>query len=152
MASKEGFLDVWAQNLKSALVTVETVSRTNPLVAIDTEFPGDPLGSDECWMIPGRKQGAYDVMRNNVNATNMVTLGLSFSDLHGNKGQLHTFHFNMKWDLGAETHSASSLGFLRGHGVDFERLKVHGCDQKEVAEGLRCIMSDKNRRWISFQG
>ena len=69
MAGKKGYLDVWAQNLKSALVSVETVSRTNPLVAIDIEFPGDPFGSDECWMISGRRQRAYDVMRRNVNAT-----------------------------------------------------------------------------------
>ena len=75
MAGKKGYLDVWAQNLKSALVSVETVSRTNPLVAIDIEFPGDPFGSDECWMIPGRRQRAYDVTRRNVNATKMVTLG-----------------------------------------------------------------------------
>ena len=134
---------------KSALVSVETVSRTNPLVAIDTEFPGDPLGSDE---VPGRRQRAYDVTRRNVNATKMVTLGLCFSDHHGNKGKLHMFHFNMKWDLEAETHSAKSVDFFRNHGVDFERLKVHWCDQKQVAEGLRCLMSGKNRKLISFQG
>ena len=63
MAGKKGYLDVWAQKLKSALVSVEMVSRTNPLVAIDTEFPGDPFGNDECWMISGRRQGAYDVIR-----------------------------------------------------------------------------------------
>ena len=76
MNANNGFLDVWASNLEFALKSIKLQSQTNHVVALDTEFPGDPLGSDPNWEIPGRRQEAYDVIRTNVNVTNMVTLGL----------------------------------------------------------------------------
>ena len=44
--------------------------------ALDTEFPGNPLGSDLLWHLPERNQDAYDVaIRRNVNISNMISLG-----------------------------------------------------------------------------
>ena len=76
MSINEGFVEVWQSNLQFALDSIKLVSQTNYVIGLDTEFPGDPLGSDHNWMIRGRRQEAYDIMKRNVDVTNMVTLGL----------------------------------------------------------------------------
>ena len=152
MERKTGHVDVFNHNLKSALTQIKLAAPTNFLIAMDTEFPGAPMGTHDDWMVRGRQQEAYRVMKRNVDATNMVTLGISLSDYNGRRDVVHTFHFNMRFDLDREVHEPASVEFLREHGTDFERLKEEGCDQKEVVEGLRVLMCDGNRKWISFHG
>merc|ERR1719354_811124 len=103
-------------------------------------------------MIRGRRQEAYDIMKSNVDVTNMVTLGLSFSDFNGQRLGLHTYHFNLKFDVGREMSNPRSIDFLVEHGVNFNRLKKEGCDQKLVVDGLKCLLCDKSRKWLFFQG
>ena len=147
-----GYLDVWDQNLKSALKALEQVSRNYPLVAIDTEFPGDPLGSDPKWMIEGRSQEAYDVLKRNVDVSNLVTLGITFSEPNGRRAGLRTFVFNMRFNLDVEVHAESGVDFLKRNGMDFKQLKERGCDHKEVIRGIKHLFADKSRQWITFQG
>jgi len=152
MQSNTGHVDVFNFNLISALNQIQLLAPTKFLITVDTEFPGDPMGTDNDWKIRGRRQEAYQVMKRNVNATNMITLGISLSDYNGMRDAIHTFHFNMRFDLDREVYEPASIEFLREHGIDFERLKEEGCDQKQVVDGLRILMCDKNRKWISFHG
>ena len=78
--------------------------------------------------------------------------GLSFSDWNGNRVGLHTFHFNLRFDVGSEMHSPNSIWFLETTGLNFERLKAEGCDQKKVVDGIKCLLNDKSRKWLLFQG
>ena len=151
MECKTGHVDVFNHNLIPALTKLKELAQTNFLVSMDTEFPGDAMGEFN-WKAQGMGQEAYQVMKRNVDATNMVTLGISLSDNDGRRDVIHTFHFNMRFDLDREEHEQRSIEFLREHGIDFERLKEEGCDQKQVVEGLRFLMCDKNRKWISFHG
>ena len=150
MERTTGHVEVFNHNLIHALNQIKELAPTNFLVSVDTEFPGDPMGRTR-WD-QGRRQEAYQEMKRNVDATNMVTLGISLSDNDGRRDAIHTFNFNMRFDLDHEVYEPSSIEFLREHGIDFERLKEEGCDQKQVVEGLRILLCDKNRKWISFHG
>ena len=77
----EQYVDVWESNLHSSLKEliglIESDRRPNQktVIAIDTEFPGDPEGSDPLLYKPGRSQAAYEIMKRNVDATKMISLG-----------------------------------------------------------------------------
>ena len=76
---ENGYTDVWANNLAPVLNYVRYMSNAinYPVIAIDTEFPGNPHGSDEDWDKQGRCQEAYTIMKKNVDPTNLISLGSS---------------------------------------------------------------------------
>ena len=54
----------------------ERINKNYVTAALDTEFPGNPLGSYHLWYLPERDQDAHDVaIRRNVNISNMISLG-----------------------------------------------------------------------------
>ena len=71
-----GYTEIWAYNFHYEVQNLLWVYKDFPIVAIDTEFPGDPNGSNIKWHIDGRTQRAYDVIKRNVNPTKLITLGL----------------------------------------------------------------------------
>ena len=73
--AENGYNDVWADNLPLALKHIREIAVNYPVVAIDTEFPGNPHGSDKDWDKPGRMQEAYNIVKKNVDATNIISLG-----------------------------------------------------------------------------
>ena len=71
-----GYTEIWAHNFHYEVKNLLSVYKKFPIVAVDTEFPGDPYGSDKKWYLQGRTQKAYDVIKRNVDPTNLITLGL----------------------------------------------------------------------------
>ena len=77
---------------------------------------------------------------------------MSFCNENGDKPGKHTFNFNMKFDPANEVVSKKSIKYLRDNGTDFEVLKRHGCDPKEVICGLQQLFGNKKITWVFFQG
>ena len=70
-----GYTEVWQYNMKQMLKRVCEISRTHKVVAIDTEFPGDPHGSNDHWRNETKTNKAYEVLKKNVDCTKMISLG-----------------------------------------------------------------------------
>ena len=73
--NKHGYVNVWDFNLKDALTYIKNVHHLYPLVALDTEFPGDPHGSNLSWDDPTKINEAYQLFKRNVDDTRMISLG-----------------------------------------------------------------------------
>ncbi|XP_004305466.1 PREDICTED: probable CCR4-associated factor 1 homolog 11 [Fragaria vesca subsp. vesca] len=122
------------------------------LASIDTEFPGVLSTSDK-----GRLQDPhynYEQMKYNVNATNIIQLGLTLSDRYGN---FYTWEFNFSdFDIETDDHNDASIELLKTHGIDFERNKKEGIPSSEFAElcrrsGLVGNNSQIPLTWVGFQ-
>ena len=69
-----GCVEVWSQNQKRILDLVKDLARTYKVIALDTEFPGDPLGSNNNWA-EASTQEAYGFIKKNVGCSNIISLG-----------------------------------------------------------------------------
>ena len=67
-------IEVWSDNQERMLSRVKELARTYKIIALDTEFPGDPLGSNDNWR-NASTQEAYDFIKKNVDCSNMISLG-----------------------------------------------------------------------------
>ena len=73
--NEHGYVDVWDFNLKDALRYIKHMYKRYPLVALDTEFPGDPYGGESSWEVSKKIKEAYLLFKRNVDDTNMISLG-----------------------------------------------------------------------------
>ena len=67
-------LEVWSQNQEEMLDRVKELAKTYKVIALDTEFPGDPLGSNDNWR-NASTQEAYDFVKKNADCSKMISLG-----------------------------------------------------------------------------
>ena len=58
----------------------------------------------------------------------------------------------MRFDEGTDTANPASIKYLKEHGTDFERHRVHGCKQRDVVNGLKGLFRDQGITWVTFQG
>ena len=58
----------------------------------------------------------------------------------------------MHFDEGTDTANPASIKYLKEHGTDFERHRVHGCKQRDVVNGLKGLFRDQGITWVTFQG
>lgn len=75
VSNNGGYTEIWQYNMERMLKRVWKISRTYKIVAIDTEFPGDPHGSNDCWEDQTKTNKAYEVLKKNVDCTKMISLG-----------------------------------------------------------------------------
>ena len=77
----EGYINVWESNLQISLKAIRIILESDRIlnqktvIAIDTEFPRNPLGSDHLFYKPGSSQAAYDIMKRNVDSKKVISLG-----------------------------------------------------------------------------
>lgn len=147
---------VWQKDLESEFAKIRNLLRWRRdcfLASIDTEFPGAVFASDK-----GRLQDPkynYEKMKDNVNATNIIQLGLALSDSDGN---CYVWEFNFSdFDIESDPQqNKGSVEFLKTHGIDFERNKKDGIPSSEFAEmcrvsGLVGDSSEVDLTWVGFQ-
>ncbi|MBA0614208.1 hypothetical protein Godav_014530, partial [Gossypium davidsonii] len=97
---------VFAEDLDSELLMIKTAILRYPFVSIDTEFPGTIFKPSKQVIREGNPIINYHYMKLNVDALQIIQLGLSLSDAQ----------------------------LLKCQGIDFEKNKEKGIDSKDFAK------------------
>eukprot|EP00662_Eupelagonemidae_sp_cell21_P042449 gene42449-7091_t len=118
---------------------------------MDTEFPGvvahARAASEDSSMM-------WQTIRANVNMLRIIQLGLSFTDADGRapEGRCSTFQVNFTFDLDMDMYAIDSIELLGSSGIDFEQLRMRGCDSIRFAELLIAsgLVLNDEVTWVSF--
>ena len=155
---------VWKHNLLKEFDLIRIAGMTHRMVAFDTEFPGvvfSPMNIDkrELGKLPSFLN--YNIIRDNVNATNIIQLGLALCD---DKGSLPNFgtkyqyawEFNFKdFDVYNDVQNQKSIELLKSQGINFDKNLKEGIDSADFAalmlkSGL--LGSHSAFTWVTFHG
>ena len=144
--------DVWRGNLYSEFASIRRLIKRYNYVAISIEFVGTlarPIGT-----FRSKEDYHFQTMRSNVDILNPVQLGLSLSDINGNKtdNEPSTWQFNFEFDASKETISGEALELLSKCGINVESHRTNGVDKLEFARLIMDsgLVMDENVTWITF--
>ncbi|TQE04588.1 hypothetical protein C1H46_009781 [Malus baccata] len=112
--------------------------------SIDTEFPGTVFQYSDSYT-PLTPASKYELMKANVDNTNIIQLGLTLSD---NNGNIPSFGTNS-----CDLQNTSSIRLLESQGIDFMENKEKGIRSSDFALLWRkfLLFSKKSRlTWVTF--
>ncbi|PON94769.1 Ribonuclease [Trema orientale] len=153
---------VWAQNLLSEFNLIAALISQYSYVSMDTEFPGcvfrpllDPSRPHYARKLPPSDQ--YQVIKSNVDALNLIQVGLTLADACGNLPDLggdsrFIWEFNFRFDLAHDLYAPDSVKMLREQGIDFERNRSEGIDSAMFARLMVSsrLVCNYHVTWITF--
>lgn len=150
--------EVWAHNLDSEFALIGALISRYPYIAIDTEFPGFifqlPL---QPWKKPSTP---YPVLKANVDALNLIQVGLTLADSNGNLPDLggdnrFIWQFNFRdFDVTHDLCNKDSIEMLQKQGINFFRNWFQGIDSFRFAELMISyrLVCNNAIHWVTFQG
>lgn len=123
---------------------------------MDKEYPGiifHPAG-DYSLLSPAEK---YKLLKSNVDALNLIQLGITLSDADGNLPDLGTGNERFVWqfnfsdfDLRQDRHR-DSIRLLIMHGINFEKnQEINSVDFAELMMSSGLVCND-SVSWVTFQ-
>ncbi|KAJ7963850.1 putative Ccr4-associated factor [Quillaja saponaria] len=153
--------EVWAENLEQEFNLIRFVRPYYPVASLDTEFPGviylpnvdKPFYSE---MSPSEN---YKIMKSNVDALNIIQVGLTLSDCHGNFPDFGTgtgfiWEFNFRdFSVEGDRQNPNSIELLRQQGIDFAKNRDKGIDSNDfkmqiLQSGL--LFKTSSMSWVTF--
>ena len=155
---------VWKENLVKEFELMKAALRSHRTVSIDTEFPGvvyRPANVDGHDLGKLPPNWNYQVIRDNVNSTNIIQLGLALCDDKGclpdfgTKSQ-YVWEFNFKdFDVYNDLQNPESIELLERQGIDFDKNLKEGIDSADFAalmlkSGL--LGNHSAFTWVTFHG
>ncbi|KAG8480011.1 hypothetical protein CXB51_025012 [Gossypium anomalum] len=155
---------VFAEDLDSELLMIKEAILRYPFVSIDTEFLGTVFKPIKQVIREGNPVINYHYMKSNVDALQIIQLGLSLSDAQGNLLDFdspfsYIWEFNFRdFNINRDHYASNSIELLKPQGIDFEKNKEKGIDSKDFAKkfwdnGLIFnSYGPKSITWIAFHG
>ena len=144
--------EVYSDNLDEAFKEIASIKKKYNYIGMDTEFPGCVYKLKSL-----TKDFYYKSMKDSVNSTKLIQLGISFTNEKGQfpeKYKYHTWQFNFEFDEEKDKFSQESINLLKNNGIDFSKLKKNGISQNEFAQKLMIsgLVLNPNIKWVSYHG
>jgi len=142
--------NVWADNVEREMKFLRQLIETHPYVAMDTEFPGVVVRPVSETYSPDYH---YKSLKCNVDLLNVIQLGLTFADEHGNLAKgCPCWQFNFQFNLNDDIYAQDSIDLLMNSGISFEHHAKRGIDPLLFGELLMVsgLVLDDRVKWVSY--
>ena len=144
--------EVYNDNLDEAFKEIKSIIKKYNYIGMDTEFPGCIYKLKSL-----TKDFYYKSMKDSVNSTKLIQLGISFTNEKGefpDKYEYHTWQFNFKFDEEKDKFTEESINLLKSNGINFDKLKKNGISETDFAQKLILsgLVLNPNNKWVSYHG